>query len=375
VTKKKPSRDDIHHMRAALGLAKRGLGDVWPNPAVGCVLVREDQDGIVVGRGWTGSGGRPHAETEALRRAGEAASGATAYITLEPCSHHGETPPCADALVNAGVARAVVAIEDPNPQVAGKGLQRMTDAGIVVSLGTGGAEAQDINAGFFLRISEGRPLFTLKTASTLDGRIAAASGESRWITSDAARSVAHKLRAEHDGIMVGIGTALADDPQLTCRLPGMEARSPVRIVVDSNLRLPLDSRLAVSAKEHPVWLITGTGAPREQLETFRSLGVTIIEAEFNRDGRVSLRAAARELGSRGLTRVLVEGGGTLAAALLKEGLVDRLAWFQAPKLMGSDGVPAAGALQAATVAEAHGFTRSGLRQVGPDLFETFTRVT
>ncbi len=216
-------------MRAALALARRGLGRVWPNPAVGCVLVRDDH---VIGRGWTRAGGRPHAEAEALMRAGEAASGATAYITLEPCAHTGKTPPCAEALIGAGVKRAVIAVEDPDPRVSGKGIEMLKEAGMEVAIGIGEKEAKRLNAGFFSRITRGRPLITLKTATTLDGRIATGTGDSRWITGPGARRRGHMMRAMNDAVLTGIGTVLADDPSLTCRLPGLEDRSPVRIVVD-----------------------------------------------------------------------------------------------------------------------------------------------
>ncbi|MFQ3623345.1 MAG: bifunctional diaminohydroxyphosphoribosylaminopyrimidine deaminase/5-amino-6-(5-phosphoribosylamino)uracil reductase RibD, partial [Acetobacteraceae bacterium] len=230
-------------MRAALALARRGLGSVAPNPAVGCILVRE---GRVVGRGWTQPGGRPHAETEALRRAGAEARGATAYVTLEPCCHWGRTPPCTDALIAAGIARAVVALRDPDPRVNGEGLDRLRAAGIAVTEGVLAAEAAELNAGFLSRIRAGRPLVTLKLATTLDGRIAAASGESRWITGAAARRLAHGLRARNDAVMVGSGTALSDDPALTVRVPGLVPPGhpgPVRIVADGRLRLPLTSVL------------------------------------------------------------------------------------------------------------------------------------
>ena len=238
--------DEISHMHAALTLARRGLGDVWPNPAVGCVLVNGRR---VVGRGWTQFGGRPHAETEALRRAGPVSRGATAYISLEPCDHHGETAPCTEALISSGISRAVIAIEDPDTRVCGRGEARLRAAGIAVDMGVCRAAAAEVNAGFLLRVTEGRPLVTLKVATTLDGRIATGSGDSRWITGDAARIVAHRLRAEHDAVIVGSNTALADDPELTCRLPGMERRSPVRIVLDGRLRVPSTAKLVRTAHQ------------------------------------------------------------------------------------------------------------------------------
>src|SRR5437764_12238002 len=244
-------------MRAALGLALRGLGNVWPNPAVGCVIVKE---GRVVGRGWTQPGGRPHAETEALARAGEATRGATAYVTLEPCCHWGRTPPCTDALIAAGVRRVVVALEDPDPRVAGEGVRRLGAAGLHVDIGLGETEAAEINAGFFCRLRNGRPLVTLKLATSLDGRIATRRGESQWITGPPARERAHALRAGHDAIMVGTGTVLADDPQRTCRLPGLAHRSPVRVVIDRQLRIPPRMRLVSDARTVPTWVLTSPSA-------------------------------------------------------------------------------------------------------------------
>jgi diaminohydroxyphosphoribosylaminopyrimidine deaminase/5-amino-6-(5-phosphoribosylamino)uracil reductase len=367
------SARDPYFMRAALALARRGLGNVWPNPAVGCVLVRPELGGRVVGRGWTQPGGRPHAETEALRRAGEVARGATAYVTLEPCDHHGQTPPCSRALVEAGVARAVVAIEDPDPRVAGRGLKTLADAGVAVALGTCAEEAAEINAGFLLRVKEGRPLFTLKTATTLDGRIATRTGESRWITGERARARAHKLRAEHDAILIGVGTALADDPELTCRLPGLEARSPLRIVLDSHARLSPTSRLAASARIVPTWLVTIVGADRGRVQALATCGVEIIEVSADPNRRPDVRALAADLGRRGLTRVLIEGGSEVAAAFLGAGLVDRLAWFRAPMMVG-DGVPAAADFAVATLADAPRWARIASQEAGEDIVEYYRRV-
>ncbi|HLO75282.1 MAG TPA: bifunctional diaminohydroxyphosphoribosylaminopyrimidine deaminase/5-amino-6-(5-phosphoribosylamino)uracil reductase RibD [Magnetospirillum sp.] len=328
---------DRAHMRAALGLARRGLGNVWPNPAVGCVIVK---DGRVVGRGWTQPGGRPHAETEALAMAGEAARGGVAYVTLEPCSHHGKTPPCAESLIKAGVARVVAATEDTDPRVSGRGVAMLRQAGIEVSVGLCGDEARELNAGFFLVQREGRPLVTLKVASTLDGRIATHSGESKWITGAAARQAAHLLRAEHDVIMVGSGTVLADDPELTCRLPGLEDRSPVRVVLDGRMRLPLTSRLVTTANEIPTWLLTLEDGPAARIEAFQDSGVDVVEVPAGPDRTVDLAAAMVALAESGVTRVLVEGGAHLSAGLLRAGLVDRLVWFRSARLMGGDGLPA-----------------------------------
>lgn len=357
-------------MQAALSLARRGLGSVWPNPAVGCVIVR---NGRVVGRGWTAQGGRPHAETIALAQAGAAAAGATAFVTLEPCSHHGKTGPCADALIAARIGRVVAAIEDPDPRVSGRGLQRLRDAGIEVEVGPGSETAAEINAGFFLRVIEGRPLVTLKLASSLDGRIATISGESRWITGEAARAAGHRLRAENDAIMVGSGTALFDNPELTCRLAGLEDRSPVRLVMDGHLRLPLTSKLVVTAAQRPTWLITRTGNDPERLRTYASCGLEIIEIPPAENGKIALPEALEELARRGLTRILVEGGAHLAGALLRDDLVDRLAWFRAPLLIGGDGLPAVASFGADHLSAAPRFKRLTLAELGSDLFEYLTR--
>jgi len=357
-------------MSAALGLARRGLGRVWPNPAVGCVLVR---DGRVVGRGWTQPGGRPHAESEALARAGAAARGAAAYVSLEPCSHHGQTPPCAEALVAAGIRRAVVALTDPDPRVSGRGISRLEAAGIPVSLGLLGAEAAELNAGFLSVVREGRPLVTWKTATTLDGRIATREGESRWITGEAARERAHLLRAGYDAIVVGIGTAAADDPELTCRLPGLEAASPVRVVIDGRLRLPLTSRLVSGAPTTPTWLVTRSDAPAERRDVLQQAGVEVIAIEPGEGDRPSLAATLAALGARGITRLLLEGGSQLAAAFLREGLVDRIAWFRAGQIFGGDGLPAAAAMGVAEIVKAPHFRRLALIPCGGDTLECYAR--
>lgn len=363
--------DDLAAMRAALGLARRGLGNVWPNPAVGCVIVK---DGRVVGRGWTQPAGRPHAETEALARAGAAARGATAYVTLEPCSHWGRTPPCADALITAGISRVVAATEDVDPRVSGSGLARLREAGVAVESSLCAAEAADINAGFFQRVRDGRPLVTLKLATSLDGRIAMASGESRWITGPAARERGHLLRATHDAILAGTDTVIADDPELTCRLPGLEARSPVRIALDARLRVPLTARLIAGARQHPTWFVTpASGDPAGQ-HALRDAGVELILAQPDAAGRIDLADMLRCLGERGLTRLLVEGGGRLAAALLAVGLVDRLVWFHAPFLLGGDGLPAVAALGFDRLARMPRFERLSVETLGDDVVSTFTAI-
>jgi diaminohydroxyphosphoribosylaminopyrimidine deaminase/5-amino-6-(5-phosphoribosylamino)uracil reductase len=360
-------------MLAALRLARRGLGAVWPNPAVGCILVGDSGDGVVVGRGWTQTGGRPHAETQALERTGGAARGATAYVTLEPCDHHGETPPCSVALVDAGIGRAVVAIEDPDPRVAGSGIRHLQAAGIPVALGIASDEARELNAGYLMRIASGRPLVTLKTATTLDGRIATSGGESRWITGEQARAHVSLLRAEHDAVLIGSGTALADDPRLTCRLPGLEERSPLRVVLDARLRLPLDAQMVKTARRTPTWLVTREDGDSERYKPYRDMGVQVIEAPAGNSDGVDLRWTLEALAARGLTRILVEGGGLLAAALLRLDLVDRLAWFRAPRMMGGDGVPMAAGLGVGSLSQIPRFIRTELLVLGTDLLETYRR--
>ena len=359
---------DAAHMAAALALGRRGLGRVWPNPAVGCVLAHGPR---VVGRGWTQPGGRPHAETEALARAGEAASGAACYVTLEPCSHQGRTPPCTDALIRAGVARVVAATGDPDPRVAGEGFRRLEAAGIAVETGLGEAEARFDNAGFLARVETGRPLVALKTATTLDGRIAASNGESRWITGPAARAAGHRLRARHDAIMVGGRTALMDNPRLDCRLDGLRDRSPLRIVADGRLTLPPTHRLAADGR--PCWALCREDADADRARALEDAGVRLIRLPADAQGRMDLTAGLRRLGEAGLTRLLVDGGGVLAAALLKADLVDRIHWFRAPAVMGGDGLPAIAALGAEDPGEAPRFSLHARREAGGDIWEVWRR--
>lgn len=352
----------------ALALAARGLGQVAPNPAVGCVL---SADGEVVGRGWTQPGGRPHAESEALRRAGARAEGATAYVTLEPCAHQGRTPPCADALIEAGVARVVIAVQDPDARVDGSGIERLKAAGIDVSLGLCEPQARDINVGFFKRNERGLPFVNLKLASTADGQIATRAGNSQWITGPAARRRGHLLRATHNAILSGIGTVLADDPMLTCRLEGMEDRSPVRIILDSTLRMPLESKLMVSAREIPLWIITADDADKGREEACVSAGAEVIRVRADSSGRPDITAALSELAGRGVNRVLAECGPGVAAALLKAGLVDSLQWFRAGKVIGGDGRSAIAGLGIDTLAQTVSLARVATQTLGEDMLETY----
>ncbi len=359
-------------MSAAIALAARGLGATWPNPSVGCVIVAPD--GRIVGRGRTATGGRPHAEVAALAMAGAAARGATAYVTLEPCSHHGQTSPCAEALIAAGIARVIVAQGDPDPRVNGAGLARLRAAGIEVQAGIMASEAHETLAGFFTRVRLGRPLVTLKLATTLDGRIATRSGESRWITGPAARSAVHRLRAQHDAVMTGIGTVLADDPDLTCRMPGYAHRPTVRIVADGTLRTPLTARLIATSHEAPTWLLYHA-ENRQATQTLEQAGAICMEVPKAGAGQgIDLQAALVALGTRGLTRILVEGGAELAASLLRSDLIDRIVWFHAPSLMGGDGKPALLPLGVEQIGQLETFVRMrGPTALGPDVMTEFSR--
>ncbi|MFT4151912.1 MAG: bifunctional diaminohydroxyphosphoribosylaminopyrimidine deaminase/5-amino-6-(5-phosphoribosylamino)uracil reductase RibD [Paracoccaceae bacterium] len=350
-------------MAHALRLGLRGLGRTWPNPAVGCVLLR---DGRVVGRGWTQPGGRPHAERMALAAAGTLARGATAYVTLEPCAHHAKTPPCAEALVAAGVRRVVSALTDPDPRVAGRGHAILRAAGIEVTEGVLSAQAARANAGFLRRVVEGLPFVTLKLATTLDGRIATASGDSRWITGAQARRHVHLLRMTHDAVMVGSGTALADDPDLSVRDLG-SPHQPVRVVLDSRLSHSPDSRLGRSTQRGPVWMVHGPDAPASAQAGWLAAGAEVIEVAAE-GGHLSMRAAMQALAARGLTRVFCEGGGTLAAALVRDRLASDLAVYQAGALIGAEGRASFGPLGLDLLA---GAPRLALREqalLGPDTF-------
>jgi diaminohydroxyphosphoribosylaminopyrimidine deaminase/5-amino-6-(5-phosphoribosylamino)uracil reductase len=360
---------DEAFMRAALALARRGLGETAPNPSVGCVIV---QAGRVVGRGRTGTGGRPHAETQALAAAGDRARGATVYVSLEPCSFTGKTPPCATALAAAGVKRVVIGATDPNPKVNGQGAAMLRQAGIEVTEHVMRAEAEAVVNGFAQVMLTGRPLLRLKLASTLDGRIATHARESQWLTGEPARRAAHAMRGRHDAVLVGVGTVLTDDPELTCRIAGFRTAPLVRIVVDSHLRTPLMSKLVRSAAAMPVWILHRDGADAARRRALEAAGVRLIELPAAAAG-VDLPAALRALGQAGLTRVLAEGGGTLAAGLLRDNLVDRLAWFHAPAVMGGDGWPAAQAFGVAKLADMPRFIPVSRERLGEDMLSTFRK--
>ena len=350
-------------MSHALALAARGLGRTWPNPAVGCVIV---QAGRIVGRGWTQPGGRPHAERMALAQAGLMAHGATAYVTLEPCAHHGHTPPCTDALIAAGIARVVTAQTDPDPRVQGKGHALLRAAGIALTEGILEPQARALQAGFLKRVTQGLPFVTLKLASTLDGRIATASGESRWITGPAARRKVHQMRLDHDAVLTTSTTALADDPDLTARDIGA-GHQPLRLLLDTQLRTPADSRLGQTAQAHPVWVLHGPAAPDAARHAWHATGARVIDIPTS-GAHLDLGQAFRRLAAEGLTRILIEAGGTFAAALIRARLVDDLALFQAGCLIGAEGSPVLGPLGLAALATAPRPKRVEATTFGPDSF-------
>jgi diaminohydroxyphosphoribosylaminopyrimidine deaminase/5-amino-6-(5-phosphoribosylamino)uracil reductase len=323
-------------MAMALALAERGLGNVWPNPAVGCVLVK---DGRVVGRGWTQPGGRPHAESEAIARAGEAARGSTAYVTLEPCAHHGRTPPCANALVTAGVARVVGGASDPDERVSGKGYAILRQAGIEVVERVLGEEAADAMAGYLTRSLKKRPEVTLKLALSQDGMIGKRGEGQIAITGEVSRRQVHMMRAMSDAILVGIGTAIADDPELTVRLPGLAARSPARIVLDRTARLPLTSKLVLTARDVPLLIAACAEADPQRKAKLERAGAGFLATETF-DGRVALPELLEDLAAKGMATLLVEGGAVTAKHFLDEGLVDRIVLFRGAVVIGQGGLAA-----------------------------------
>ncbi len=363
--KAKDAKDaDRRFMQLALALGKRGQGRTWPNPAVGAVIVK---DGVIVGRGWTQPGGRPHGEPEALRRAGEAARGATLYVTLEPCSHFGKSPPCADAVIAAGIARVVSAVEDPNPEVAGQGHAKLRAAGITVDVGPCAAEAAYDHAGHFRRVRDKRPHVILKLAVSPDDKIGAAGGRPVAITGEAARNRVHLLRAQSDAILVGVGTVLADDPLLTCRLPGMEARSPVRVVLDQNFRIASGSKLVRTARETPLWVIGSELAEAASAVRLGAAGVQVMRVAPGSGAGLDVPAVLRALAEKGISRLMVEGGSRVAASFVAADLVDEIWLFRGTEAVGTDGVDALAALPLSKI------TQSQLFKVHTS--ETFDRDT
>ena len=358
-------------MDAALNLGSRSLGLTAPNPAVGAILVN---GGAVVGRGATAPAGRPHAERIAISKAGGAARGATLYVTLEPCSHFGASPPCADAIVAAGVARVISAMEDPNPLVAGRGHARLRAAGIAVSVGAGAAQARRDHLGHILKVTAGRPCVTLKLAETADGFVSAGAHDGRLrITGPIADLRVQIMRSTHEAIMVGIETALIDDPALTVRLPGVD-RKPLRVVLDTHLRLPDRSRLAATARDVPTLVVAGAAAPDEPARRLADLGVTIERVPLDGEGRLDLGHALRALAARGLTRVFSEGGPRVAARLIALGLADQVALITAERPLGRPGVPALGAEARAALLDGSRYRPVETSLYGPDTMRLWERV-
>jgi diaminohydroxyphosphoribosylaminopyrimidine deaminase / 5-amino-6-(5-phosphoribosylamino)uracil reductase len=364
---------DERLMAAANSIGRRNLGQTFPNPAVGALVVRfETGQPVIVSRGLTAQGGRPHAETEALRIAGDAARGATTYVTLEPCAHHGKTPPCANAIISAGIARAVIAVEDPNPEVRGKGTAMLRAAGIDVTLGVGAKEAAVVHAGHFRRMLEGRPHLILKIAVSADGKTGLAGRRPAEISCETSRAEAHMMRANSDAILVGSGTVIADDPMLTCRLPGMEERSPIRIVLDGKLRLPITSHLVRTAREVPLWVITTDDAPVETERVLVAAGITVLRAPA-RDGRVDLKASLKRLGERGITRVLVEGGPILSSMLLRDDLVDEAIVVRSERTLGAGAIDALEGLPLGALTESPRLEIIDQRMAGADRLTHYFR--
>ena len=360
---------DRRFMQLALTLGRRGQGRTSPNPAVGAVVVK---DGVIVGRGWTQPGGRPHAEPEALGRAGEAARGATLYVTLEPCSHFGKSPPCADAIIAAGIARVVASMEDPNPDVAGQGFARLRAAGLAVDIGLAAAEATHDHAGHIRRIRDKRPHVILKLALSADDKIAAAGSKPVTITGEAARTRVHLLRAQSDAILVGIGTVQADDPLLTCRLPGMEARSPVRVVLDRALRIQGGSRLVHSARQTPLWVMTSETSEAATAARLGAAGAQVLRVPSTPAG-LDLSAVLRTLSDKGITRLMVEGGARVASSFVAAGLVDEIWLLRGPDTIGADGVAALGATPLSAITQSRSFKVRASETLGNDTLTVFER--
>jgi len=359
--------DDARFMALAFTLGRRGLGNTWPNPAVGAVIVK---DGAIVGRGWTQPGGRPHAEVEALRHAKKAAQGATMYVTLEPCSHQGQTPPCADAIIKAGIARVVSALEDPNPEVAGQGHARLREKGVIVDVGLGADEARRVHSGHIMRVTHRRPHVTLKLAVSADSKAGLAGRKPAAITAEAARVRVFQMRATSDAIMVGIGTLLSDNPQLTCRLPGMFERSPVRVVLDANLILPLATSVVATVRETPTWVFTSSKPSAIAEEILQHKGCKVFRVG-EADGRLDLEDVLKVLAEQGITRLMVEGGPKVAGGFATAGLVDELALLRGGKTIGAGGIePLEGMPLDGFTGQLHA---RGSEKLGPDTLEIYGR--
>ena len=359
---------DQNWMKKALRLAVRGRGNVSPNPPVGCILVKKEK---VIGRGWTQPSGRPHAEVMALKQAGERAKGATAYCTLEPCAHFGKTPPCCDALIEAGISQVIVAAKDPDPRVNGQGIKRLREAGINVVENVCKENALEVMQGFFHVQKFARPFVTLKLGMSIDSRLATIAGQSKWITGDQARRSVHLLRAKNDAILTGVGTIIRDDPQLNCRLPGLEEYSPTRILVDSKLRLPVDSQFAQTASKHKSFVFTTDKADASKTEILNNMGVNVFQISSDKGEHVSMPQCLKKIAQEGTTTVLVETGSTLSTSLLQNNLIDKLVVYRAPTVIGGDGIAAWHPLGVEHLSESKTFAIQKIEQIGTDIEETY----
>ncbi len=362
---------DAHHMEQAVRIARRGLGLAWPNPSVGAIIVT--QSGEIAGRGWTAPGGRPHAEAIALERAGSKAEGSTLYVTLEPCAHEGRGMACADAIVAAKLGRVVIGVRDPDPRTAGHGIEKLKEAGIEVTEGVAAADAASVTFGHLMRVTEGRPAVTLKLAVGADGRIPKGNGSPVWIAGPEARAHGHLLRAMNDAILVGRGTVSADNPSLTCRLPGMACRSPVRVVLDRRLRTPPDAVLFEDVMV-PVWLLCAAGQAQANADLLHDQGAEIVPVPVDDLGFIDVQDALETLAHRGITRVLVEGGPSVARAFLDADFVDEAVIYQGPDSVGEEGLTPFCGDGLDRLTESGHFTFIATRSFGRDRMTSWRRI-
>lgn len=360
------SGSDNAFMKSALAMARRGLGQTWPNPSVGALVVSPGDPPELIARGWTMPGGRPHAERVALDKAGRRARGGTLYVTLEPCAHHGRTPPCADAIIAAGITRVVCSAHDPDPRVAGAGIAKLRAAGLTVDEAVLEAEGARLNLGHALRVTQNRPLVQLKLALGSDGLIPRGEGAPAWVTSEQARAHGHLLRARCDAILTGRGTVEADDPALTCRLPGMGARSPVRVVLDSRLSIKQDAKLLSGLEAAPLWLFCSGEADTGKASRLKDAGADIIEAEQSRDGRLNPATILSALAGRGITRLLIEGGPGVAGSFWRANLIDEIYLYRGVKPAGPSGLKPLPEADLEAITNSPSFTLAETRAPGPD---------
>ncbi len=367
------STSDNYFMKSALAMARRGLGRTWPNPSVGAVIVRPGEPPELVARGWTMPGGRPHAESVALEKAGQRARGCTLYVTLEPCAHHGKTPPCVDSIINAGISRVVCSAHDPDPRVASTGIEKLRQAGLQVVEGVLAKQAEHLSLGHVLRVTNKRPLVQLKLAVGSDGLVSRGDGSPVWVTEEEARAHGHLLRAHCDAILAGRGTVETDDPELTCRLPGMGDRSPVRVILDSRLRIKEDSKLVASMNEAPLWVFCSMQSDKKAASTLEAAGVNILQVDQDGDGVLNPVSVLEELAGRGITRLLIEGGPSVAESFWKLGLIDEIYLYQGIKPAGKAGLKVLSETGLEVIVNSPSFTLEETRALGPDSLSFYRR--